>query len=152
MSNENLSLQKLLSKILTKSILDKLHNQLQKNNISHNRLSVSAGKNHSAFNKTFNTYEQLTLSSFLRYLYAASSMTNSTISDGPFQFSNFIHTEELEILKLISLIKDCNLDSLENKDILFLKHLKYHFDILQKNSKLTKDEIDIYNKLYNSIN
>ena len=147
MSTENLSLQKLLCKILTKSIIDKFHNVLQKNNISHNKLSTESGKVSSAFNKTFNNAEQLTLSSFLRYWYAALSITNSDINTGPFTLEEFIKDEELRLLKLICSLKDYSFDEIESNDIQFLKHLKYHFDLLQKNNRLTTDEITVYNKL-----
>jgi hypothetical protein len=148
MTNESLSLQKLLCKILNKSIVDKFHNELQKNNINHNKLSTDAGKHPSAFNKTFNNVEQLNLSSFLRYWYAASTLTSSSLNSGPFSLDNFIQVEELHILRLICSIKDSSVDSLENTDIQLLKHLKYHFDFLQKNNNLSKEEIEIYNKIF----
>lgn len=150
MTNENLSLQKLLCKILNKSIIDKFHNKIQKNNINHNKLSIEAGKHPSAFNKTFNCAEQLTLSSFLRYWYAASNITNSTSDTESFPLAEFVQAEELNLLKLICTLKDCRLDSLEPQDVRFLKHLKYHFDFLLKNKKLTDDETEIYNNIYNS--
>lgn len=150
MMNETLSLQKLLCKILNKSIIDKFHNELEKNNINHNKLSADSGKNLSAFNKTFNNAEQLSLSSFLRYWYAATTLTNSTMDNSPFGLENFIQEEEIHILKLICSIKDCGINYLESEDIQLLKHLKYHFDFLQKNKKLTEDEIEVYNKIYYS--
>lgn len=152
MTNENLSLQKLLCKILNKSIIDKFHNELQKNNINHTKLSIESGKNPSAFNKTFNNAEQLTLTSFLRYLYAASDITSSNVNTSHFALDTFIQDEELKILNLVCSVKDCPTDEFAPEDVQFLKHLKYHFDFLQKNNKLTQDEILIYNKLYNSIN
>lgn len=148
MINESLSLQKLLCKILNKSIVDKFHNELQRNNINHNKLSIDAGKHSSAFNKTFNNMEQLSLSSFLRYWYAASNLTSSSLNSGPFSLNNFIQDEELQILRLICSIKDSSIDSLENSDIQLLKHLKCHFDFLEKNNKLAKEEIEIYNKIF----
>jgi hypothetical protein len=149
MANESLSLQKLLCKILNKSIVDKFHNELQKNSINHNKLSTDAGKHPSAFNKTFNNVEQLTLTSFLRYWYVASTMTSSSLNFGPFSLDNFIQDEELHILRLLCSIKDSSVDYLESADIQLLKHLKYHFDFLQKNNKLSKEEIEVYNKIFN---
>lgn len=149
MSNNSISLQKLLCKILNKSIVDKFHNELDKNNINHNALSITSGKIHSAFNKTFNSCEQLSLSSFLRYWYAASCLTNSSTSSGPFSLDNFIQDEELNILRLICSIKDSDINCLENEDIQFLKHLKYHFNFLRKNNKLTQEEIIVYTKICN---
>ncbi|MBU3201734.1 hypothetical protein LL037_08410 [Clostridium estertheticum] len=152
MSNENLSLQQLLCKILNKSIIDKFHNELQKNNIRDSNLSIKSGKNPSAFNKTFNNAEQLTLSSFLRYLYAAADISNSAMNSKPFALDTFLQDEDIKILELICSIKDCTIDELDPDAIKFLKHLKYHFDFLQKNNKLTQNQICVYTKLYNKIN
>lgn len=148
----NQSLQSLLCKILNKSIIDKFHNELQKNNINHTTLSIESGKHHSAFNKTFNKAEQLELSSFLRYWYAASTITNSTVTTGAFALENFIQEEEVKILALISSTKDSSITSLDRNDIQFIKHLKFHFDFLYKNKKLTTEEIKVFNQIYSSIN
>lgn len=151
MTEDNLYLQKLLSKILNKKIVDKFHNKLKENNINHTELSIKSGKNPTAFNKTFNNGEQLTLISFLRYWYSASSLKNVSFNTASFSIEEFIQPEELELLRMICLVKDYNLDSLEYNDIKFLKHLKYYYDLLKANKKLSAQEIQIYEKIYNIV-
>ena len=86
--NDNATLQKLLIKILNKIIIDRFHNELSKNSISHSELSIKAGKSPSAFNKNFNSCEQLTLASFLRYSYAATSLLGNKSINNQFSLDN----------------------------------------------------------------
>jgi len=156
MDDKNLVLQKLLTKMLVKSVLNNFHNQLKREKISHAELSRKAGKLENAFNKTFNECEDPSFSSFLRYWHAFNSITE--ISDeklntkGSFQFEELIKKEDQKMLNLISQLKDYDLNSMAIEDKTFLKRLKYYFDILKLSKTLTDEEILIYEEICSSNN
>lgn len=143
--DEILNLQQVLIKILNKRLIDKFNTKLYQHSINHNKLSITAGKNHSAFNKSYNKCEQLELSSFLRYVQAASILTNTDFFTGPFSLESLLK-DDLKLLNLICSIKDYNLYNIAEEDTIFLRHFKYEIDSLYKLKKVSNDEYLVFNK------
>ncbi|MDI3540737.1 MAG: hypothetical protein PWP66_275 [Thermosediminibacterales bacterium] len=150
MENKNLILQQLLSKILVKKVIDRFHNVLIDNKISHAEISRKAGKNEGAFNKTFNEAEDLKFSSFLRYWHAFKLLENGKHSS-PVKFEDLLDSEAHNILDLLSHLKNYDLNSISAEDIKLLQNLKYYYYQLRSKNALTKCEMDIYEKLLKTL-
>ena len=147
--NDNTVLQKILIKILNKAVIDRFHNELSKKSISHTDLSEKAGKVPGAFNKNFNSGEQLTLASFLRFSLAASELSNQDFYSGSFSLNNLLSTDELKLIQIICSLKDYDISNFSSQDILFFKHFIVYYDSLKYNNKLTQSEIYCFNKYIN---
>ncbi len=141
--NKNL-LQKILSKIISREVMDNFNRLLSQHRITNREISRYIGAPDNAFNKIINEMSVPSVTTIIRYVHAAEQIIGENkISI----YSKILIDNEIEkAVSILNQISDADITELINENKEFFKSLDFYFSTSQfkKVDPFTIEERNIY--------